>query len=132
MTAQSPVGSSTRLPVKLTGEPQVCPVVKSKKHREPTLVLPTTEKAIRFCVLRSAVFERRKRLCQACQLPMMLWMARPQSSKRECHTQMSIEFQLTVSTPVSQPTKRQRNTSFSACPCVLGPPKTKPDFTRRK
>ena len=96
MTAQSPVGSRTRLPVRLTGEPHECPVEKSKKHREPTLMLLTAEKAMRLMLLRSAMPERRKSDSQTCQLPMTLWTPRPQSSNRPYHTQMSIEFQFTV------------------------------------
>ena len=47
-TAHSPAGSSTRLPVMLVGEPHEWPESKSRKHLDPTLVLFTTEKAIRF------------------------------------------------------------------------------------
>src|SRR6059036_981661 len=82
--------------MRLTGEPQVWPEEKSKKRREPMLVLFTAEKAMRFCVLISARRERRNRHFQTCQLPMTLCTPRPQSSNREYHTQMSIEFQLTV------------------------------------
>jgi len=110
----------------------VWPVSKLKKHFEPTLTLLTAEKAIRFCVLMSATRERRKSDCQTCQLPMTLWTPRPQSSKREYQTQTSNEFQLTVCTPVSQRRKRQRSTSFSAWPLVLGPPKTSPAFASLK
>src|SRR5207302_8731683 len=105
---------------------------KLKNCLEPTLVLFTAEKAIRFCALMSATRERRNSDCQTCQLPMTLCTPRPQSSKRPYHTQMSMEFQLTVCTPVSQRRNRQRSTSFSACPLVAGPPKTRPALASRK
>ena len=116
----------------LVGEPQVWPLEKSRNRFEPTLVLLTTEKAIRFIRLTSEIFERRKRFSQACQLPITLWMPRPQSSKRQYQTQMSMEFQLTVWMPTPHRRKRQRRTSFSACPAESGPPKTMPHLASRK
>ena len=50
-----------RLPVTEQGEPQVWPVAKSMKQREPMEVLLTKEKTIRFAVPMSAFRERRNR-----------------------------------------------------------------------
>ena len=116
----------------LVGEPHTWPLSKSRKHFDPTLMLSTTENAIRFTVLRSATFERRKSDCHTCQLPMTLCTPRPQSSKPQYHTQTSIEFQLTVCKPVWQRRNWQRSTSFSAWPSVCGSPKIRPEVASLK
>ena len=83
-------------------------------------------------MLTSETFDRRNRFSQACQLPMTLWIPRPQSSKRQYQTQMSIEFQLTVWMPTSHRRNWQRSTSFSAWPADSGQPKTMPCFASRQ
>ena len=95
-------------------------------------MLLTTEKAIRLIDAQVADPRAQEQVLQTCQLPMTLWMPRPQSSKRQYHTQMSIEFQFTVWTPVSHRRNWQRSTSFSAWPAVSGPPKTMPFLASRK